>query len=104
MSAITRETATILAALRFWQLAKEDAPLVIINLSIDGGRLCRMQNQEIDALCERIYIGYNGGRDRATGLLERVAAIMDADENAPMIMPPTLASDIRGFLHPEMIR
>lgn len=58
MSALTRETATILAALRFWQLAKEDAPLVIINLSIDGGRLCRMQNQEIEELCDKIQMAY----------------------------------------------
>lgn len=49
-----RETATILAALRFWQHETSVAERSDNEIATDGGELDPMNDEEIDRLCERI--------------------------------------------------
>lgn len=50
--------ATMLAALRLWQLQRDrDIPGGLMTIATDGNTLERLDNDEIDVLCERL----NGG-------------------------------------------
>lgn len=52
-----REIATILAALRYWQLAQNSAsriPIAIDDISTDFGELEPLGKEEIDGLCMKI--------------------------------------------------
>lgn len=53
-----RQMATMLAALRLWQLQRDrDIPGGLMTIATDGNTLERLDNDEIDVLCERL----NGG-------------------------------------------
>ena len=56
-----RETATVLAALRYWQLqlpvepyGPRDVAEIAGEIAEDGGRFPMLTAEEIDELCERI--------------------------------------------------
>lgn len=53
-----RETAIILAALRYWQtLPEHEIPLEIRDIADNGGTVVMMSDPEVDELCERINCG-----------------------------------------------
>lgn len=50
-----REHATVLAALRLWQMQRErDIPGSLMEVATDGHTLEPLTDDEIDALCERL--------------------------------------------------
>jgi hypothetical protein len=56
-TAKARDTATILAALRYYQASGPDAGFDFEDIATDGGTLEAMDAEEIDGLCERINTG-----------------------------------------------
>lgn len=54
-----RETSTVLAALRYWQLRQTGkAPVSDFDdLASNGGALVPLDPQEVDQLCEKINFG-----------------------------------------------
>jgi hypothetical protein len=54
-----RELATVLAALRYWQDADAKAMYIgeIVEVANGGGKFERLDENEIDQLCERLNFG-----------------------------------------------
>jgi hypothetical protein len=52
MKLTTRELATVLAALRYWQ--REGLAIDDHDIATDGGNLKELDAEEIDDLCERL--------------------------------------------------
>ncbi len=56
-----RETATVLAALRYWQrcavMPSITTPCEEGSIATDGGQFDSLDEDEIDALCEKINLG-----------------------------------------------
>lgn len=74
-----RETATVLAALRYWQregLMSAGAELDIAN---DGGRFRPMRGEEIDQLCERLNLDDGGAAPSDLADVVRDALAFRAD-------------------------
>lgn len=67
-----RETAIILAALRYWQRCGNFAGDDINDIATNNGAHDEMPNDEIDALCERLNLGETA--TRTTKFLQTVAA------------------------------
>ncbi len=58
----SRELATVLAALRLWQRAKQRGPVwgALATIADDGGECVPLTLAEIDALCERLNTVQSG--------------------------------------------
>jgi hypothetical protein len=56
MTVSSRDLATILAALRFWQRTPSDYTQPENDIATDGGETPALSIEEIDALCERLNV------------------------------------------------
>ena len=85
MNMPTRETSTILAALRCYQQhleeSDEEMPSEFRDIATDGGTLVALTSDEIDALCEHLNLGDISPRNET---LENFArAVLELLEKTP---------------------
>jgi hypothetical protein len=84
-----RETATVLAALRFWQREGAVSGGHEVEIATDGGRFAPLSNDEIDALCE----GTNCKADSVSSMDAICQRLLDSVEHAVEAAIPPVAED-----------
>jgi hypothetical protein len=84
-----RETATVLAALRFWQREGAASGGHEVEIATDGGRFAPLSNDEIDALCE----GTNCKTVSVSSMDAICQRLLDSEEHAVEAAIPPVAED-----------
>jgi len=92
LSVSTREFATILAALRYWQANERNtaSEAVEYDIASDGGQFEPLGNDEIDALCEQLNV-------RATATSEEQMARLLEKADAAGLEPEDLDEIVHEF-------
>jgi hypothetical protein len=81
-----RQTATILAALRYWQRRGSSEAIDEQEIATDAGTVDKLNVEEIDTLCEDINIGDAANRDAGAtiaSVLNELEALRDTSSEDP---------------------